>query len=236
MTDPTGYDPYGPPPPRSIPKTWLIGAGATLAAALLGTVGAVAAFGGDGSEPESRLAVTPSESASPVPSDPTSPSPSASQNDPVDSGLLVFDDVYVKPADGWKRTKKERRVLALSAPDKGAFTVNVATVGVEATTALPLVVDQLIRDDGLTAVRKGEVLSVRPAFSNIASQALMDYSGRVQLDSGVSVTISARCTTMTGVESIHEVTVTSCLTAVRADWQEALEDSAGMFASVARSI
>jgi hypothetical protein len=154
----------------------------------------------------------------------------------VDVGLLVYDDVYVKPADGWKRTTKGRRGVVLTAPGKGAFTVNVATVGVEAATALPIVVDQLIKDDELTAVRRSDVRTVRSGNPNLASQALIDYSGRAQLDSGVTVTISARCTTMTGVESIHEVTVTSCLTAVRADWEAALADSAGMFASVARSI
>lgn len=234
MNDPTGHDPYGPPPPGPrIPRRWLFGAIGTVAAVLAGTVGAVAAFGGDGAEPETRLAVTPSEPAEPAVTTPSS-TPSASPDD--DPGLPVYDGIRVTPADGWKRTRKERRVLVLTAPGKGAFTVNVATVGVEARTALPLVVDQLIRDDGLTAVRKGEVLTVKPTFSTIASQALMDYSGRIQLDSGVSVTINARCTTMTGVESDHEVTVTSCLTAVRSDWEAALEDSSGMFASVARSI
>lgn len=48
--------------------------------------------------------------------------------------------------------------------------------------------------------------------------------------------IVGRCTTMTGVESIHNVTVTVCVEALKDAWDVVLRDANRMLASVARSI
>jgi hypothetical protein len=84
-------------------------------------------------------------------------------------------------------------------------------------------------------VQKGPVKTLRPANSNIDSQAQMSFTGRLR-QNGVSVSLIARCTTMTGVESIHNVTVSVCVESTKDTAETAFRDAARMLASVARSI
>jgi hypothetical protein len=84
-------------------------------------------------------------------------------------------------------------------------------------------------------VQKGPVKTLRPANSNIASQAQMTFSGRYKQNGG-TVSLTGRCTTMTGVESIHNVTVTLCVEARKDDPSATFRDATRMLASVARSI
>ncbi|MFC5260797.1 hypothetical protein ACFPJ1_01650 [Kribbella qitaiheensis] len=113
--------------------------------------------------------------------------------------------------------------------------VLVNPIGYPATTAVRLVTRRLVEADGLTAVRMNPVKSLSPANSNIAGQARMDFSGRFAKN-GAVISIVGRCTTMTGVDSIHNVTVTVCVEALKDAWDVVLRDANRMLASVARSI
>jgi hypothetical protein len=113
--------------------------------------------------------------------------------------------------------------------------VVVNPVGYPAAKAVPVIVRDLIALDKLAAVVKGPVKSLSPANSNIQSQAQMSYTGRLR-QNGASVSVTARCTTMTGVESIHNVTVSVCVQARPDVADKAFRDATRMLASVARSI
>jgi len=153
----------------------------------------------------------------------------------VDRGIEVYDDVYVNPAKGWRKVQDRTYAITLGADRKGAVLVNVDPFGYSPKAGLPKLVDKLVAADRMTGVKKGPVRMLRPANSNIASQGLMTYSGRVR-QNGVTVSLVARCTMMTGVESIHNVTVTFCVVAARDNPDAAYRDGTTMLASVARSI
>jgi hypothetical protein len=92
-----------------------------------------------------------------------------------------------------------------------------------------------IEADHLTGVQMGAVKTLRSAYSNIASQAELSFSRRFK-QNGVSMSLVGRCTTMTGVVSIHRATVTLCVEARKDNSDAAFRDATRMLASVARSI
>jgi hypothetical protein len=155
----------------------------------------------------------------------------------VDQGIKVYDDVYVKPASGWTKGRSTQYSVTLgSRSQAGAVFVMVNPVGYPARVAVAAVAQDLIKADRLAGVRKSSVKTLRPANSNIISQAQLTYSGRYTAANGGVLSLVAKCTTMTGVESIHNVTVTVCV-AARKDAQSAVFSAATrMLASVARSI
>jgi hypothetical protein len=242
---------YGAPPPRRRGrKGWLLGGTAAVLVALVGA-GAVVLAGRDGDTAASAAPTgTPSsaESTTPVPTgtftdgltstSPTrTPSPKERRRTlrDVDAGLAVYDDVYVKPARGWQRDYKAKYTITLGADGKGLFTVLVDPAGYDAKVVVPQVARAIIGRDHLYGVKMGAVRKVKPANSNISGQARVDFSGRIR-SRGVTLSLSGRCITMTGVESIHNVTVTTCILTRRDVSSTTFRDAARMTASVARSI
>jgi hypothetical protein len=258
---PPGYPAFAPPPPPPPPKNrmpWLLAGVIALVVALVGGTAAVFASrsGGDsagspvptGSYTDGLSNSSTEPSDEPTSSDePTQPPPSEPVPSPtpteqrrtlqdVDKGLKVYDDVYVEPAKGWRKYRSTKYSVGIEAQGRGgAALVIVTPVGYPAASAVPNFVHSMIEADHLTGVQKGAVKTLRPANSNIASQAELSFSGRFK-QNGVSVSLAGRCTTMTGVESIHNVTVTLCVEARKDNSAAAFRAATRMLASVARSI
>jgi hypothetical protein len=182
---------------------------------------------------------SPSDEPTDVPSSAPVPSPTPTEKrrtlKDVDRGIAVYDDVYVSPAKGWRKIRAAKYSTALAADGRGIVDVVVTPVGYPAAAAVPSIVNLMIEADHLAGVQKGPVKKLRPANSNIGSQAQMSFSGRFR-QNGVTFSLAGRCTTMTGVESIHNVTVTLCVEARKDDPNAAFRDATRMLASVARSI
>jgi hypothetical protein len=222
----------------------LVGGGAVL----MTTVEDTAKETGDTVATTSASSGTDSSSSEPVPTTTdtftdglTTGSPTATPTErkrtlrDVDQGLAIFDDVYVKPAPGWRTHKKNKYAVSLVYPGRGALIVAVDPVGYPAVTAARSAVQNMIDAENLSGVKRGTVRRVRAANSNIAQQAQGTFSGRAHAGD-VSVTLTGKCTTMTGVESIHNVTVSVCVEAPKADSALGFRDAARMLSSVARSI
>lgn len=257
---PPGYEvPQGfmpPPPQKRTNKPWLIAGAIALVVALAGGAGVVVLSRGGGAEDDAATAPVPTGSftdgltspePSPKPSDePTDvpsrapvPSPTPTEKrrtlKDVDRGIAVYDDVYVSPAKGWRKVRAAKYSTALVANGRGVVDVIVTPIGYPAAAAVPRMVDLMIQADHLAGVQRGPVKTLRPANSNISSQAQMSFSGRFR-QNGVTISLAGRCATMTGVESIHNVTVTLCVEARKDDPNAAFRDATRMLASVARSI
>jgi hypothetical protein len=255
--------PFGPPdhqqhlPPQPKSKLpWLLAGAIALAVALVGGAGVVLATRGDGSAAGSPLPVASysdglSSTTVPSPTEPPTDPPAYTPTEPVptptppertrtlrdiDQGIQVYDDVYVKPAAGWRKFRQAKYTVTLASQSKfGVLAIVVQPVGYPAETAVAAVAQSLIDGDKLTGVKKGAVKTLKPANSNIAGQAQQEFSGRFR-QNGVTVSLKGRCTAMTGVESIHNVTVTVCVEARSDSPSAAFGDATRMLASVARSI
>jgi cytoskeletal protein RodZ len=257
---PPGYpnEPGLLPAPAKTRTPWLLAGAIALVVATVGgaTVFVVSRAGGDasagppvpsGSYTDGLSQPSPEPSDDPTPSDeptepPTSepvPSPTPTEKvrtlKDIDKGLQVYDDVYVELAGGWRKFRGTKYSVTLGAQGRGVAVVLVSPIGYPAASAVPSVVRTMIEVDHLTGVQKGPVKTLRPANSNIASQAQMTFSGRYKQNGG-TVSLTGRCTTMTGVESIHNVTVTLCVEARKDDPSATFRDATRMLASVARSI
>jgi hypothetical protein len=259
---PPGFQGGPPLPPQGRSKMpWLLAGAIALVVALIGGAGVILvnrSGGTDSAEPPVPTATFTDGLSSPEPSaDPTdtpttvpspeptltpTPSPTPTPTErrrtlkDVDEGLKVYDDVYVKPAKGWVKARQTKYSVTLGSQSRtGVVVVLVSPIGLPAATAVPAVAQQLIAVDHLTGVRKEPVRTLTPANSNIGSQAEMSFTGRYT-QSGVTVSLASRCTTMTGVASIHNVTVTVCVEARKDVREAAFRDAARMLASVARSI
>ncbi|WP_427886264.1 hypothetical protein ACQHIV_26910 [Kribbella sp. GL6] len=248
--------PGSQPPPRKPKRPWLpIGAGAVVLVLVAGVVAFVATRGGDDTAGAglptatySDAVTTPSadpatepptpaytQSATPAPEPTPAPERRRTLKD-IDTGLLVYDDVYVQPVKGWRKLYATKSTMTLGPASKGAIMLVVVNpVGYPAAKTVPIIVRDVIGLDKLTGVVKGPVKTLPPANSNIQSQAQMSYSGRLR-QNGASVSLTARCTTMTGVESVHNVTVSVCVEARTDLTGTAFRDADRMLASVARSI
>ncbi|WP_432886550.1 hypothetical protein ACQPYH_03755 [Kribbella sp. CA-245084] len=245
--------PYSQPPKRRTP--WVLaGAIAVVIALVGGTVVFLTSRGNDddaavgGPMPTVSYSdgVTSSETPSPTSSVPSytpepTPTPSATPErrrtlKDVDEGILVYDDVYVKPLSGWTRKQKYKTGVLLADPSKGGVLfVVVDPVGYSAAEAASSVAKGLITGSRMTGVQKEPAKTLRPANSNIGAQAELSFSGRIRTN-GVSVSLVGRCTAMTGVESIHTVTVIVCVEARKDTRSAVYRDGTRMLASVARSI
>jgi len=180
---------------------------------------------------------SPSTTAPTTPSvTPTTPERRRTLKD-VDKGILVYDDVYVAPAAGWRKSRSTTYSVTLGATTRaGAAMAVVNPAGIAPRTAVAAVARALIKADRLKAVKQSPVRTISPANSNIGAAAALSYSGRYTAPDGTVFSMVARCTTMTGVESVHNVTVTLCV-AARKDAQKAVfRDGDRMLASLARSI
>ena len=260
---PPQYDPYRAQPPSKRPKgPWLAAAAAAVVLALVGGAVVLLTRGDDSTTAEAPVptatftdgvstpTVSPSTdppSASPSTTASTTPptTPSAKPTTPerrrtlkdVDTGILVYDDVYVAPASGWRKSRSTTYSVTLGATTKaGAAMAVVSPAGIAPRTAVVAVAQALIKADHLKAVKQGAVRTLSPANSNIGSEAQMAYSGRYTAPDGTVFSMVARCTTMTGVESIHNVTVTLCVAARKDAQKSVFRDGDRMLASLARSI
>jgi hypothetical protein len=264
MPPPRGGPPAGLDglPQRKGKAGWLLAVAIAVVVALVGGAGAfvLTRAGGDNSarpspptatysdglsSPSADPSTDPSSEPSPTDTPSTVPTPEPPTPTPtdrrrtlkdVDQGLVVYDDVYVKPATGWRKIHASKYTMSLAPRERGVIALVVVNpVGYPAAKAVPILVRDLIALDKLTGVRKGAVKTLTPANSNIGSQAQMSFTARL-VQNGVTVRLTARCTTMTGVESIHNVTVSVCIEA-RPDLADtAFRDANRMLASVARSI
>jgi hypothetical protein len=191
-----------------------------------------------------------SESPSPTapsytPMPPTSPEPTRTFATPterrrtlkdVDQGIHVYDDVYVKPATGWRKIHSSKYTVSLLAQGRGAAYAWVSPVAYRADAGATQAADAVIAVDHLIGARKNPVEVVTAANSNIDTQAQISFSGRIHTKTGASVSMVGRCTVMTGVESIHNVTVVFCVEGRKDDPNAAFKDMPRMLASIARSI
>lgn len=249
-----GQQQYQQPARSKVP--WLV-AGIALVLALIGGAGVLLATRGsdenavggpmptatysDGLTSESPSPTAPSYTPMP----PTSPEPTRTFATPqerrrtlkdIDQGLKVYDDVYVKPAPGWRKEHQEKYSVSLLAPGRGAAYVIVSPIAYRADKAATQAADTVINIDHWVGARKEPVETVTPANSNIATQAQIALSGRIHTKTGGSISMVARCTVMTGVESIHNVTVVFCVEGRKDDPNAAYKDMPRMLASIARSI
>lgn len=244
------------PPPNKPRRPWLPIAAVSVALVLVAGVVAFVTTRGEHDTADAGIPTATYSDAVTTPSaDPTSepPSPTYTQSttpEPtptvtperrrtlkdIDKGLLVYDDVYVQPVKGWTKFWGSKDGLVLRSVQTGSFvSVIVEPLGVPAATYVVNVVDGLNKGAKITAVRKAPVKTLRPANSNIGDQAELSYTGRLK-SSGITVSVVGRCTTMTGVDSIHNVTVAVCVT-TRPDVKDSVyRDADRMIASVARSI
>ncbi|MEU4292955.1 hypothetical protein AB0E63_32435 [Kribbella sp. NPDC026596] len=253
--------PYYGQPPQQPPKSktpWLLAGGIALVLALIGGAGVVLATRGGSDDAEAGgpmptatysdglTSGSPSPTApSYTPFPPTSPKPTRTFPTPterrrtlkdIDQGLKVYDDVYVKPAAGWRKEHQTKYSVSLLAPGRGAAYIIVSPIAYRADQAAPQAADTVISIDHWIAARKEPVETVTPANSNIDTQAQIALSGRIHTKTGGSISMVARCTVMTGVESIHNVTVIVCVEGRKDDPNAAFKDMPRMLASVARSI
>jgi len=197
----------------------------------------------DGLSSTSPTPTDPSEPTEPTqPTEPTSepvPTPTVVEKrrtvKDVDRGIEVYDDVYVELAKGWRKLHTTKYSVTVGAEGRGVAYVIVSPVGYPAAAALPGVVALVKKADNLTGVRTGKVETLKPANSNIGSQARLSFTGRFK-QNGATISLAGRCTTMTGVESIHNVTVAVCVEARKDNTAAAFRDATRMLASVARSI
>ncbi|WP_350279298.1 hypothetical protein [Kribbella sp. HUAS MG21] len=253
------------PPRRPSKAVWLpIGAVALVLLLLVGTVVFVTTRGGDDTAEAELPTATysdgltnpsgqPSATAPPTTQPTSQPSQSAqppSQTTPpgvgerrrtlkdIDTGIHVYDDIYVTPAPGWRKGKTTKySVLLETSALPGAVLVAVApSTGWPARLGVAAAVDQMIAADRMKGVKKGAVRTMAPANSNVGSQAEQPYSGRITTQNGIVVSLVARCTTLTGVETVHNVTVTVCAVARRESRSAVFKAADRMLASVARSI
>ena len=252
---PAGYGgPGDPKPPGKPRKSWVYGGIAAGLVALVGG-GAVLVTTVEDTDKEAgdTVATTSTSSGTESSSEPLptttdtftdglttgSPTPTATERKrtlrDIDQGLAIFDDVYIKPAKGWRTHKKNKHAISLVYPGRGAVIVVVDPVGYPAVAAARSAVQNMIDAENLTGVKRGTVRKVSAANSNIAQQAQGTFGGRAHAGD-VSVTLTGKCTTMTGVESIHNVTVSVCVEAPKADSAAGFRDAAKMLSSVARSI
>jgi hypothetical protein len=252
---PGGY--HGGQPPVKSRKSWLLAGAVALVVALVGGAGAVmlTRSGGDdeagtpaptgsytdglaSTAPSSEPTETPSTSPSAEPTPTPSPTPTERRRTlkDVDKGIQVYDDVFVNPASGWSKYRQTKTALVLKSASRDALVfVGVDPVGYPAAKAAATGAEVLIDGDHLTGVRKAPVKTLRPANSNIDNQAELSYSA-VYRKNGVSASLVGRCTAMTGVESIHNVTVVVCVEARKDSRDAAFRATSRMLASVARSI
>jgi hypothetical protein len=246
-------------PPGKRPKgPWLlVGAAAVVVALIAGAV-VLLTRGGDTSDANAPIptatftdeVATPTASPSteppsatpsttPIPSYTPKPTPAERRRTlkDIDQGIAVYDDVYVKPAAGWRKSRSTTYSVTLGATTRaGAAMVVVSPAGLPPRTAVVAVAQALIKADHLKAAKQGPVRTVSPANSNIGAQAEMTYSGRYTSPDGAVFSLVSRCTTMTGVESIHNVTVTLCVAARKDAQKPVFRDGDRMLASIARSI
>lgn len=247
-------------PPVRRRGSWLLAGAIALVVVLIGGAGVLVASRGSGddaaapaptgsytdglSSAEPTPTPTPSDepTAATEPTEPPSeplPSPTPSEKrrtvKDVDKGLEVYDDVYVELAKGWRKLHTTKYSVTLGAEGRGVAYVVVSPVGYPAASAVPAMVGMVKRADKLTGVQNGKVTTLKPANSNIGSQARLSFTGRFT-QNGATVSVAGRCTTMTGVESIHNVTVAVCVEARKDDTAAAYRDAGRMLASVARSI
>jgi hypothetical protein len=253
---PPQYDPYRAQPPAKRPKgPWLAAAAAAVVLALVGGAVVLLTRGGDDTTADAPVPTatftdgvstpTVSPSTDPPSAVPSTTAPSVKPTTPerrrtlkdVDKGILVYDDVYVAPASGWRKSRSTTYSVTLGATTKaGAAMAVVSPAGIAPRTAVVAVAQALIKADHLKAVKQGAVRTVSPANSNIGAEAEMAYSGRYTAPDGTVFSMVARCTTMTGVESIHNVTVTLCVAARKDAQKSVFRDGDRMLASLARSI
>jgi hypothetical protein len=248
--------PHQPGDPRkpSRRKPWIFGGAAALVVALVAG-GAVALTSGgddDAAAETGATTSTTSDATAPIPSgsftdglSSTGPTPASAKPTPaerkrtlkdIDAGIAIYDDVYIQPARGWKKEKKTKDTVWLLARGKGIVVVTVDPFGVDAFEAVPHVVSGLVKADRLTGVKKGPARKLKPANSNIAGEAQQNFSGRLHTSDGVTLSLVGKCTTIAGVESIHNVTVSVCIEALKSEYTPAFRDYAKMLASVTRSI
>lgn len=249
---------YHLPPPRKNKTGWLIAAAIAVVVSLIGGVGVFVLTRSDGNasaesplptatysdglsspDPSTQPSATPTDTPTTVPTPTPTPTPTERRRTlkDVDQGIKVYDDVYVKPATGWRKDRSTQYSVTLSSRSRaGAVFVMVNPVGYPARVAVSAVAADLIKADRLTGVRKSSVKTLSPANSNIDNQAQLTYSGRYTTSGGGVLSLVARCTTMTGVESIHNVTVTLCVAARKDDQTAVFRDGTRMLASVAKSI
>jgi len=244
--------------PAKSKTPWLLAGGIAVVVALIGGTGVFLATRGTGNaavgdplptatysdgvtssetpSPTASTSSTPPPAYTPKPTPTPSPERRRTLKD-IDEGLKVYDDVYVKPASGWRKARSTQYSITLGAQNKpGAVMVVVSPAGYPARVAVGPVAQALITADHLKAVKKSAVKTLSPANSNIGSQAQLSYSGRYTGPNGAVISLVARCTTMTGVESIHNVTVTLCVAARKDAQTSVFRDGDRMLASVARSI
>ncbi len=249
---------YYQAPPRTRSKgPWLVAGAIAVVVALFGAAAVIVSRTGGDDTAEAPVPTgsytdgfsTPSSSPPPTelpsatPTEPTpTPTPSPTPTErrrtlkDVDKGIEVYDDVYVNPATGWRKDRRSTYSVDIVSDTKpGVVIVYVNPIGYPATTALRSITRQLVEADRLTAVRMDPVKSLSPSNSNIGSQAQMGFSGRYAKN-GAVISVVGRCTTMTGAESIHNVTVTVCVEARKDFCDEVFRDGNRMLASVARSI
>jgi hypothetical protein len=245
-----------PRPPKRTNNAWLIAGAVALAVALVGGAGVVVLSRGGSAEDDAATpavptgsftdgltstgpSLKPSDEPTDVPRRRPVPSPTPTEKrrtlKDVDRGIAVYDDVYVSPAKGWRKIRAAKYSTTLGADGRGVAVVIVTPIGYPAAAAVPGMVDIMIEADHLAGVQKGPVKTLRRANSNISSQAQMSFAGRFR-QNGATISLAGRCTTMTGVESIHNVTVTLCVEARKDDPTAAFRDATRMLASVARSI
>lgn len=245
---------HQPPNKSSKGSGLLIGAVVTVLVLVAGTVAFAAARPGEkvnnGAPPPqpstsqsapAQPSTTPNPAATESPTTDPSPPQAAGERrrtlKDIDVGILVYDDIYVAPAPGWRQTfRTEHSVTVARANSPGLADIAVSPAGWPARLGVAQAVKEMIDADHLEGAEKSAVHTVPPANSNILAQAEQSYSGRITTKDGVVFSFAGRCTTMTGVESVHNVTVTLCAV-VRADLQKAVfKDADRMLATLARSI
>ncbi|WP_327639573.1 hypothetical protein OHB24_14775 [Kribbella sp. NBC_00482] len=247
------------PPGKRSKGPWLLAGAVAVVVALIGGAVVLLTRGGDDtadggvpvatatftdevSTPSASPSTEPpttAPSATPTPSYTPKPTPAERRRTlkDVDKGIAVYDDVYVTPAAGWRKSRSTTYSVTLGATTKaGAAVVVVSPAGISPRTAVVATAQALIKADKLKAAKQGPVRTVSPANSNIGAQAEMTYSGRYTAPNGAVFSLVSRCTTMTGVESIHNVTVTLCVAARKDAQKSVFKDGDRMLASVARSI
>ena len=247
--------PHLPPhlPPAKSKTPWLVAGAIAVVVALVGGIVVFMTRGSDDATAGSPMPtagytdrVTSSETPSPTPTVPSyTPEPTPTPQPPVerrrtlrdiDKGLLVYDDVYVDPAPGWKKVHSSKYSVSLLAQGRGAAYVVVSPVAFRADRIATDAANVVVKIDHLVAVKKEPVEVVTSANSNIDSQAQIAFTGRIHTPAGASISMVARCVGMTGVESIHNVSIMVCVEGRKDDPEAAFRDMPRMLASVARSI
>lgn len=250
---------YPPPhrPPAKRKTTWLLVGAVTLVLALVaGTVAVLTTRGsddvavggpmptatysdgvtsGETPSPTAPPSYTPEPAPTPTPTRTATPERRRTLKD-IDKGIEVYDDVFVNPAPGFKKIHESTYSVSLLAEGRAAAYVIVSPVAYPARTFVGAAADEVIKIDHWVSPKKGAIKTMSPANSNIDNQAQISLSGRIHLKSGGSVSMVARCVAMTGVESIHNVSVVLCVEGPQSNPDAAYRDMPRMLASVARSI